>query len=275
MNPGYHKAREIAGSPFEIGVRYGESIKPEFSRIVAQYAEIYLKKHDPARVEVIREGMEGYLRDHAPTLIEEMAGIAEGSGVSFDDVFKHNLCSCIGATLSSEASVREAAHCTSIGFPNSNRGPLLGKNTDCRDPEMRGLSMFSLLEMRGLLTSIICSNTIAIQAIWLICCSMSSVVARMSARERGGFNPVRALSDMFSVRWPVYQVAFAMGIVQFAVLGIRKSQPDPAATARSPESPAAVMDTSQTDSPRVSFLDSLSQQAITTIFPASSPVDSL
>ena len=66
-----------------------------------------------------------------------------------------------------------------------------------------------------------------------------------------------------------------MGIVQFAVFGIRKSQPDPAATARSPESPAAVMDTSQTDSPRVSFSDSLSQQAITTIFPASSPVDSL
>ena len=57
-----------------------------------------------------------------------------------------------------------------------------------------GLSMFSLLEMRGLLTSIICSNTIATQAIWLICCSMSSVVARMSARERGGFNPVRALA---------------------------------------------------------------------------------
>ena len=79
------------------------------------------------------------------------------------------------------------------------------------------------------------------------------------------------LSD-FPVRLPVYQVAFAMGIVLFAVLGIRKSQPDPAAI-RSPESPVAVMDTSQTDSPRVSFSDSLTQ--ITNIFPASSPVDSL
>ena len=99
----------------------------------------------------------------------------------------------------------------------------------------------------------------------------NSVVAQMSARERGGFNPVRALSNMFSVRWPVYQVAFAMGIVLFAVFGIRKSQPDPA-TARSPESPAAVMDTSRTDSPRVSFSDSLSQHSILNVF---SPVDSL
>ena len=100
----------------------------------------------------------------------------------------------------------------------------------------------------------------------------NAVVARMSARERGGFNVLRSLR--FSVRLPVYQVAFAMGIVLFAVLGIRKSQPDPA-TIRSPESPVAVMDTSQTDSPRVSFSDSLTQHAITTIFPASSPVDSL
>ena len=99
----------------------------------------------------------------------------------------------------------------------------------------------------------------------------NSVVAQMSARDRSGFNPVCALSNMFSVRWPVYQVAFAMGIVLFAVFGIRKSQPDPA-TARSPESPAAVMDTSRTDSPRVSFSDSLSQHSIVNVF---SPVDSL
>ena len=100
----------------------------------------------------------------------------------------------------------------------------------------------------------------------------NSVVAQMSARERNGFNVLRFFR--FPVRLPVYQMAFAMGIVLFAVLGIRKSQPDPAAT-RSPESPAAVMDTSRTDSPRVSFSDSLTQHAITTIFPASSPVDSL
>ena len=100
----------------------------------------------------------------------------------------------------------------------------------------------------------------------------NAVVAQMSARERGGFNVLRSLR--FSVRWPVYQMAFAMGIVLFAVLGIRQSQPDPATT-RSPESPAAVMDSSQTDSPRVSLSDTLSSHVITTIFPASSPVDSL
>lgn len=100
----------------------------------------------------------------------------------------------------------------------------------------------------------------------------NAVVAQMSARERGGFNVLRSLR--FPVRLPVYQMAFAMGIVLFAVLGIRKSQPDPATTG-SPESPVAVMDTSRTDSPRVSFSDTLSQHAIMNIFPASSSVDSL
>ena len=100
----------------------------------------------------------------------------------------------------------------------------------------------------------------------------NAVVAQMSARDRGGFNVLRSLR--FSVRWPVYQMAFAMGIVLFAVLGIRQSQPDPATT-RSPESPVSVMDSSRTDSPRVSLSDTLSQHAITTIFPTSSPVDSL
>ena len=100
----------------------------------------------------------------------------------------------------------------------------------------------------------------------------NAVVAQMSARERSGFNVLRSLR--FPVRLPVYQMAFAMGIVLFAVLGIRKSQPDPATTG-SPESPVAVMDTSRTDSPRVSFSDTLSQHAIMNIFPASSSVDSL
>ena len=102
----------------------------------------------------------------------------------------------------------------------------------------------------------------------------NAVVARMSARERSGVNIWRALANVFPMRWPVYQMAFAMGIVLFAVLGIRQSQPDPATT-RSPESPGAVMDTSRTDSPRVSLSDTLSQHAIMNIFPASSSIDSL
>ena len=102
----------------------------------------------------------------------------------------------------------------------------------------------------------------------------NAVVAQMSVRDRGGFNIWHALSNVFPMRWPVYQVAFAMGIVLFAVLGIRQSQPDPM-TVQSSESPVAVMDTSRTDSPRVSFSDTLSSHVIPTIFPASSPVDSL
>ena len=100
----------------------------------------------------------------------------------------------------------------------------------------------------------------------------NAVVAQMSVRGRGGFNVLRSLR--FPMRWPVYQVAFAMGIVLFAVLGIRQSQPDPM-TVQPSESPVAVMDTSRTDSPRVSFSDTLSSHVIPTIFPASSPVDSL
>ena len=89
------------------------------------------------------------------------------------------------------------------------KGAGLSMLMSIRSWTMRGLSMFSLLEMRGLLTSIMCSNTIATQAIWLICCSMSSVVARMSARTR--WVQSRACAGLFirsPLRWGLSSLLF-------------------------------------------------------------------
>ncbi len=60
---------------------------------------------------------------------------------------------------------------------------------------------------------------------------------RIRKRERIGESRAVAAESRGSiqcVRWPVYQIAFTMGIVRFPVLGIRKSQTDPAATAGLP-----------------------------------------
>lgn len=132
---------EFGGSHFDIGVGYGRSVRQEFGQVVDRYAEGYIRKHDPERVRAVKEGMEQYLAAHAPELIEEMRGIAEGSGVPFDDVLKHNLCSFINTALTAGASV-EVARCTSVGFSRSDRGPLLGKNTDCGDPTPDNLKRF-------------------------------------------------------------------------------------------------------------------------------------
>ena len=105
----------------------------------------------------------------------------------------------------------------------------------------------------------------------------NGIVARMAGRKRRGFNAWRALSNLFPVRrLPVYQTAFAMGIVLFVVLCIRKTQSNPA-LAPPPESPIAAVDTSQTqrDTPRASSMDTLAQYPVVNIFRATSPVDSL
>jgi len=133
---------EFGGSHFDIGVGYGRSVKQAFGQVVNRYAEGYIRKHDPERVRAVKEGMEQYLATQAPELIEEMRGIAEGSKVPYEDVLRHNLCSFIHATLTEGEPVR-ATGCTSIGFSDSDRGPLLGKNTDCGDPTPDNLTRFA------------------------------------------------------------------------------------------------------------------------------------
>ena len=103
----------------------------------------------------------------------------------------------------------------------------------------------------------------------------NGIVARMAGRKRRGFNAWRAIAQLFPVRrLSVYQVA--MGIVLLAVLGIHMTQPN-TAPERSPESPIAAVDTSQTqrDTPRASSTDTLAQYPVGNIFRAVSPVDSL
>lgn len=141
MDSKYFEPAEFKGSHFNIGVEYGKFVRPEFGKIVDRYAENYLRKHDPQQVRAVKEGMEEYLNTHAPELIEEMHGIAEGSGVPFDDVLKHNLCSFINTALTAGDSVKDKG-CTSVGFSDSDRGPLLGKNTDCGDPTPDNLKRF-------------------------------------------------------------------------------------------------------------------------------------
>jgi isopenicillin-N N-acyltransferase-like protein len=132
---------EFGGSHFDIGVGYGRDVRQAFGPVVDRYAENYIRKHDPGRVRAVKEGMERYLADCAPELLEEMRGIAEGSGVPYEDVLGHNLCSFIHTALTAGVS-GEPARCTSVGFSRSDLGPLLGKNTDCGDPTPDNLKRF-------------------------------------------------------------------------------------------------------------------------------------
>ena len=141
MNAGQSDSVELEGSHFDIGRAYGEMIRPEFGKVVEQYAGNYLRKHDQEQVLGVKEGMEAYLEVHAPSILEEMRGIAEGSGVATDDVVKHNLCSHINAVLTpAESTAGEA--CTSVYFAAGDRGPLLAKNTDVGEPTPENIVRF-------------------------------------------------------------------------------------------------------------------------------------
>lgn len=101
------------------------------------------------------------------------------------------------------------------------------------------------------------------------------IVAQMNTQKHSWFNALRTIPTLFPVRVPIYQAAFAMAIVLFAVLGTYRKTQLNSVIEQQPESLAVVADTSQTqrDTPRTSSSDTLAQHPIIDMF--TSPIDSL
>ena len=103
------------------------------------------------------------------------------------------------------------------------------------------------------------------------------IIAQMNTDKRDWFGALRTIPNLFPVRVPIYQVAFAMAIVLFAVLGIHRKTQLNNVTELQPKSPTEIADTSQTqrDTPRTSSSDTLAQHPIIDMFSAGSRIDSL
>ncbi len=83
---------EISGTPAERGRMYGEAARDEIARSLAYYREAFAAASGLAWPKVLAKAgsWRGIVADAAPDLLEEMDGIAEGAGVTADDILALN-----------------------------------------------------------------------------------------------------------------------------------------------------------------------------------------
>ena len=104
----------LSGSAYEMGYQHGQALRS----LVDGMVRYELRRHahvspEPLDLAVVQERMKRV----APELLEELRGIADGSGLPFD--------------LLLEVNLRVLHFCTVVAFTRSDDGPLLGKNLDC------------------------------------------------------------------------------------------------------------------------------------------------
>lgn len=103
----------LSGSPYEIGYQHGQALR------VLVDAMVRYESRRHTHVELAPLDLKGVVErvSHAaPALLEELRGIADGSGLPFDLLLEVNLC--------------VLHYCTVVAFTQSDVGPLLGKNLD-------------------------------------------------------------------------------------------------------------------------------------------------
>jgi isopenicillin-N N-acyltransferase-like protein len=103
----------LSGSPYEMGYQHGQALRP----LVDGMLRYESRRHvHTAPAPLNQEAVLARVGRAAPELLEELHGIADGSGLPFEGLLEVNL--------------RVLHYCTVIAFTHSDSGPLLGKNLD-------------------------------------------------------------------------------------------------------------------------------------------------
>jgi isopenicillin-N N-acyltransferase-like protein len=111
---------ELAGPAYERGLAHGRAV-PEMVRLaVANWGDV--SRADPVQVEALLRRLEDNVAAVHPDALEEIRGLAEGSGVAYEDLLKLNFCEALWNDTT--------GWCTNVCFLRTPRGPVLGKNSD-------------------------------------------------------------------------------------------------------------------------------------------------
>jgi len=111
-----------SGSAYEIGFQHGTAC-PEAIRL-AYEACVNLEGIAESQINAGIRLAEARLQSSFPEILEEMQGIADGSGVSYREIVTLN---CIDVVVGNALG---APSCSTIGFADSDFGVLLGKTAD-------------------------------------------------------------------------------------------------------------------------------------------------
>ena len=95
---------EVAGSPHAMGLQHGQAFRTHIARSLAIIRELLPVPLETAQALAVRSIP--YCHAQAPELMEEVRGIAEGAGVSFEEIFTLNASlDLLGSHLSEQAYV--------------------------------------------------------------------------------------------------------------------------------------------------------------------------
>ncbi len=103
----------LSGSPYEIGYQHGQQLRALVDAMIKYESRRHAHR---ALSELNHNAVVARVRQVAPALLEELQGIADGSGFPFESLLRVNL--------------RVLHYCTVIAFTDSDVGPILGKNLD-------------------------------------------------------------------------------------------------------------------------------------------------
>lgn len=175
---------ELSGEGYERGLQHGTQLKSNIQDVFAKWKfNIHLTtKGDPDSVlTAFRNAthFEPAIRKHAPALIDEMKGIADGSDQSYEDVYAFQLLDEFWVYLDKQSNT-ENHHCSGIGVAgNANHPAYLAQNMDLenymhgyqvlfhlaatdQEPEQYILSCAGLIALNGMNENGIglCMNTL-------------------------------------------------------------------------------------------------------------------
>ncbi len=119
------KEIRISGDGYQRGLMHGKQLKTEIAEVVAKWRKNTaraLKQDDVDKV--LKDffeyaDFEGAIKKWTPDLLEEVKGIAEGSGQSFEDIFVLNLLDEFWVYI----DAFEKHHCSALGIPALNGEP--------------------------------------------------------------------------------------------------------------------------------------------------------
>ncbi|KAI1299906.1 peptidase C45 acyl-coenzyme A:6-aminopenicillanic acid acyl-transferase-like protein [Xylaria venustula] len=126
---------KCTGTPYEIGVTHGVSAKDQIAGSKDFYSQLFQTSCSLSWAEVLQEAAKYVesLESIAPRYLEEIRGIAQGSGLTFLDILALNIRTEITFGLFADADSQIAKvpsdGCTSLGWLTASRS-FLGQNWD-------------------------------------------------------------------------------------------------------------------------------------------------
>ena len=111
---------ELSGTPYEIGYQLGAATKLAIPPVLDLVTRRF-KHWNNADLEAARQRYMTYTEERMPELVEEIRGVADGSGFPFKWIYLANFYATMRAAVDG---------CSNIIFSDTPDGPMLGKASD-------------------------------------------------------------------------------------------------------------------------------------------------